>query len=120
LSRFEPISPLTGKDEEWGEVVNYLFQNNRNSAVFKEGKDGKPYFIDAYSKRTPNGNLWHGTLCLKDGRSVGRCYIKDFSNMPTITINVLEKEIAKDDWETWIEDESQLDKLAEHYDFEVK
>jgi len=119
LSRYKPISPLTGKDDEWNEIADGIYQNNRNCAVFKDGKDGKAYFNDAYVKKTPNGSCWNGRLDLKDGRSIGRCYIKDFANMPTITINVLEKEVAKDDWEMWIEDESQLEELAKYYDFEV-
>jgi len=120
LSRFKPISPLTGKDDEWVEITDGMFQNKRNGAVFKDGNDGKAYFIDAYIKRTPNGHCWSGCLNLKDGRSIRKCYIKDFSQMPTITINVLEKEVSRDDWEMWIEDETQLEKLAKHYDFEIK
>lgn len=119
LSRFKPISPLTGNNEEWVAVNNDTYQNKRNSAVFKNIVDNRAYFIDAYVKRTPNGNYWSGTLSLKDGRNIGRCYIKDFSNMPTITIDVLEKETTKDNWETWIEDETQLEKLAKYYDFEI-
>jgi len=120
LSRFKPISPLTGKDDEWCEIADGIFQNKRNSAVFKDGKDGKAYFIDAYVKKTLNGSCLSGCLTLKDGRNIGKCYIKDFSKMPTLTINVLEKEIKKDDWEMWIEDESQLEDLAKYYDFEIK
>lgn len=120
LSRFKPISPLTGKDEEWCEIGDGMFQNKRNSAVFKDGKDGKAYYINAYVKKTPSGSCWSGRIDLKDGRSVGKCYIKDFTKMPTITIDVLEKEIKKGDWEMWIENESQLEKLAKYYDFEIK
>jgi len=120
LSRFKPISPLTGKDEEWCEIVDGTFQNQRNSAVFKDGKDGKAYYIDAYVKKTPSGSCWSGRINLKDGRSVEKCYIKDFTKMPTVTIDVLEKEIEKGDWEMWIENESQLEKLAKYYDFEIK
>ena len=39
--------------------------------------------------------------------------------MPTITIDVLEKEVAKDDWEMWVKDESSLEELAKYYDFEI-
>jgi len=120
LSMFEPISPLTGKDEEWCEIVDGMFQNRRNSAVFKDGKDGKAYYVDAYVKETPNGIHWHGRLKLKNGRSIGKCYIKNFVNMPTIVINVLEKEIKKHDWETWVENEKQLEELAKYYDFEIE
>lgn len=114
LSMFKPISPLTGKDKEWVKVTKDLYQNRRNSEIFKEGKNGKPYFISAYIKRTPNGNTWQGKLKLKDGRSLGKCYIKDFDNIPTIIIDVLEN-----DFEMWIKDEKQLDELAKYYDFEI-
>lgn len=123
LASYKSLQPLTGEDSEWVNVEGpdgNLYQNIRNSAVFKDGKDSRAYFIDAYVKRTPNGHRWSGRLNLKDGRSVGRCYIKDFDNIPTIVIDVLEKEITKDDWEMWIEDESQLEKLAKYYDFEIK
>lgn len=118
LSRYKQISPLTAKDEEWCETADGIFQNIRNSAVFKDGKDGKAYFLDAYNKRTPNGQCWGGCLKLKDGRKISRCYIKDFSKMPTIRINVLEQEVAPDDWKMWIEDETQLEELAKYYEFE--
>lgn len=122
LASYKPLQPLTGKDNEWvngGMLEDNMYQNIRNSAVFKDSKDGKPYFIDAYVKRTPNGHRYSGQLHLKDGRRVGPCYIKDFSNMPTIVIDVLEKEIEKDNWETWVKDESQLEELAKYYDFEL-
>jgi hypothetical protein len=97
-----------------------VFQNNRNSEVFKDGKEAKAYFNDAFVKKTPDGSRWSGRLNLKDGRSIGRCYIKDFNNMPTVVIDVLEKEVKKDDWEMWIEDENQLEELAKYYDFEIE
>ena len=123
LASYKPLQPLTGEDSEWVNVEGpdgNTYQNNRNSAVFKDSKDGNAYFIDAYVKRTPNGHRWCGRLHLKDGRSVGSCYIKDFSNMPTIVIDVLEKEVEKDNWDMWIEDESQLAELAKYYEFEIK
>ena len=43
LARFQPISPLTGEPDEWIEVTDILFQNKRDSEVFKE--DGKAYWI---------------------------------------------------------------------------
>lgn len=119
LSKYKPITPLTFKDDEWNEVSNGVYQNKRNSCVFKESPDGRPYYIDAYVKKTPNGHCWSGMLSLKDGRKISRCYIKDPSKMPTITIAVLEKEVSKDDWLMWVEDEAQLDELAKYYDFDL-
>lgn len=43
LARYEPLTPLTGKDDEWMEVGPGVFQNKRCSHIFKEG--GKAYDI---------------------------------------------------------------------------
>jgi len=45
LSRFRPLTPLTGADDEWIEVSSGLWQNNRCSTVFKDA-DGSAYDID--------------------------------------------------------------------------
>ena len=119
LSRYKTLSPLTGKDDEWNNVGNDMFQNKRNPAVFKNGKEERPYYINADTQKTQTGNCYGGTLRLKDGRIVDKCYIKDFSNLPTITIDVIENEIIKDNWEMYIKDESQLDELAKYYDFKI-
>jgi hypothetical protein len=39
LLAYEPLSPLTGADDEWNEVDNGYWQNKRASNVFKD-KDG--------------------------------------------------------------------------------
>ena len=44
LARFGTIAPLTGKDDEWVEVMDGKFQNKRCSEVFKDGKNGKAYW----------------------------------------------------------------------------
>lgn len=52
---FKPLSPITCEDHEWNDTANYidgqeknkLFQNKRLSSIFKDGKDGKPYYLDA-------------------------------------------------------------------------
>jgi hypothetical protein len=50
LLRFEPLSPLTGEDSEWGDVSHLgdspHYQNKRCSSVFKD-KDGNCYDIDS-------------------------------------------------------------------------
>lgn len=55
LLRFEPLSPLTGEDDEWCEVSDGLFQNKRLSRVFKNGKDGQAFDIDGKVFVEPNG-----------------------------------------------------------------
>ena len=59
LLRFEPLSPLTGEDDEWNDVSEYsgykLYQNKRLSRVFKEGKDGQAYDIRGKVFVEPDG-----------------------------------------------------------------
>lgn len=45
LAMWKPIAPLTGEDDEWMEVGPDVWQNKRNSAVFKEA-DGQAYWMD--------------------------------------------------------------------------
>lgn len=60
LARYKPLGPLTGEDDEWEEVEHsyHLFQNKRYSAVFKEGKDGKAYNIEARTFSDDGGETW--------------------------------------------------------------
>lgn len=53
VARYEPLTPLTGADDEWNEVGPGLFQNRRCSRVFKE--NGKAYDIDGIIWRDPDG-----------------------------------------------------------------
>lgn len=54
LARFEPLSPLYGSDDEWVEVGEGVWQNNRCCRVFKD-KDGRAYDIDGRVFRELNG-----------------------------------------------------------------
>lgn len=53
LMRFEPLTPLTGGDEEWAEVMDGVFQNRRCSHVFRE--NGEAYDIEGRIFRDPDG-----------------------------------------------------------------
>lgn len=53
LARYEPLTPLTGADEEWCEVSPGVFQNRRCPRVFKE--DGLAHDIDGRVLREPSG-----------------------------------------------------------------
>ena len=55
LARFEPLSPLTGADDEWTEASEGIFYNNRYDEVFKNGKNGEAYWISGKLFREPNG-----------------------------------------------------------------
>lgn len=56
VARFEPLTPLTGDDDEWMEIGEGKFQNKRCSHVFKE--DGRVYDIDGKVFREPNGSCF--------------------------------------------------------------
>jgi len=58
LLRWEPLSPLTGGDDEWCEVSDELFQNKRLSHVFKNGKDGQAYDIEGKVFVEPDGGSY--------------------------------------------------------------
>lgn len=113
LSKFQTISPLTGNNDEWVEVTDKLFQNKRNSAVFKDGKDGKAYYIDAYIKKLQNGDYTSGRIYFDDidGSYIGKCFIKNYDKMPQFVIDVTEDDIIKD--------EKQLDQLTKYYNYEI-
>lgn len=57
VAAFEPLTPLTGEDEEWNEVGDGWFQNRRCSHVFKGGErfNGKPYDGEAVIFEDPDG-----------------------------------------------------------------
>lgn len=59
LAGFKIITPLTGKDDEWIEISDGLFQNKRYGRVFKE--NGKAYFIDGKAFSDDGGKtFWVG------------------------------------------------------------
>ena len=116
---FEPLAPITGKDEEWNynDPQNDSYQNKRLSSVFKQGKDGQPYYLYAIVWKTQTGSTWTGSALKTDGTRVrSRQYIKLPFKPKTFYIDVIEKEIAKDDWENYIVDEKQLEEVFQYYD----
>lgn len=62
LARFEPLAALTGADDEWTEVSDGVFQNNRCSHVFKQADrfDGKAYDLNGRIFREPDGSCYTG------------------------------------------------------------
>lgn len=61
LLRFEPLTALTGADDEWCDMSEYssepMWQNRRNSRVFK-GTDGQAYIIDHFIFVEPDGSTY--------------------------------------------------------------
>jgi hypothetical protein len=56
VSRFQPIGPLTGADDEWEPFEGY-WQNKRCSRVFKNA-DGTAYDIEGRIFREPSGHTF--------------------------------------------------------------
>jgi hypothetical protein len=75
LARFEPLTPLTGEDDEWYRPVedDPIEQNKRCPSVFR-GPDGRAYNISGRVFREPDG------ACFTSGES--RVYVS-FPYMPT-------------------------------------
>jgi len=130
LANHEPLMPITGRDEEWGDVRSLSdgkpwYQNKRCSALFKDGEDGEAYYIDAIVKRDQNGVCWTGRCWISEedyktgdqNKMVSsKGYIKSFPFIPkTFYIDVKDVEISKDDWESFMLDPSQLDEIKEYY-----
>ena len=126
LANYEPLVPITGKDEEWGDISDMSFdpwyQNKRESALFKH-KDGMVTYNDAIIKRCSAGTTWSGPIYMTredaindTNRFHSSLEIKGFPFTPkTFYIDVLEEEIKKDDWIMWVKDPKQLDEVWEYY-----
>lgn len=125
LANYEPLGPITGKDEEWnsldyGDGIEY--QNRRSSGLFKSS-DGKVTYVSSIVKRSPNGTTWTGPLYLTREDAINDVNmirssqeIKGFPFIPkTFYIDVIEEEVEKDDWIMYCKDSSQLDEVWEYY-----
>lgn len=123
LLKFYPLSELTFEDNEWNLVggsteKDAVYQNKRLSGIFKDGKNGKPHYIDAVRCKTQNDSYLNcGLVTVKDTNKqyyLRKCQPKFKDNFPTITINVEEVEIEQDDWEMYTT-EDEIDKIREFY-----
>lgn len=54
VANWEPLTPLTGADDEWSEVGPDMWQSKRCSHVFK-GADGQAYDSEGRIFREPSG-----------------------------------------------------------------
>jgi hypothetical protein len=86
LLRWEPLSPLTGEDDEWSECGDGIYQNKRLSRVFKDGKDGRAYDIRGKVFVEPDG------VCYTSRDS--RVYI-EFPYVPKTEYVNVEKEVEE-------------------------
>lgn len=138
----EPLGEgIMGTDDEWSDRSVYedaeegtgIFQNMRLSSVFKDGKEGKPYYIDAivFTPEDKNYSFTGGVMLSEGSKETisSSQFIKSFPFAPkTFKITVKEKEYRKlkdgslveEDgggwWESWLADPTQLDNVWEYYD----
>lgn len=131
----ETVAPLMGEDSEWCDISERnngetLFQNNRESGIFKVGKDGKAYYINAIIFDGDIGGSFMGdeAVTLKDGNNIGSSqYIKSFPFTPkSFHVDVIDcrwkdkeqknLDINGDWWTHSIKDEEQLKEVFEYYD----
>jgi hypothetical protein len=126
LLNLKPISPLKLDNSEWfdtgsscGEGIT-LFQNRRNSAIFKNGINGRAYSIDAFVMYNPEVGSWNGCINMVDGKYLARCYIRNGGHLPTLTIplDIIRK--SESDWEFVLCEYSNLSDLEKFYDLDFK
>jgi len=127
----KPICDITGDDDEWADCSNMgdseSYQNKRLSSVFKNGKNGKPYYLNAIVFKGQNGNGFTGNdVKLKDGSSISsNQFIKLPFKPKTFYIDVIETEWADKEetkkqkgggwWTSVVKDETQLDEVFNYY-----
>jgi len=136
----EPICDITGIDSEWGDVSEYgdgreTYQNKRLSSIFKEGKDGTPYYLDAIIFRGQNDSCFSSSgVKLKDGTELAsRQFIKLPFKPKTFYVDVIETEWHKNKetgeltvkagggwWTSVIKDETQLEEVFEYYQKHIR
>jgi len=129
LAEHKTLSPIMCTDDEWGDINKEMndnddvYQNNRCSAVFKNGKNGKPYYLDAIVWRNQKGVTFTGTvLNSKKEKIYSHQTIRIPFNSKTFYfepksfyIDVIEEETS-DDWVTYIKDDAQLKKVWKYYE----
>jgi hypothetical protein len=118
LALFNVISPVYCTDNEFYKVYGFdefdddaTFQSKLQSSIFKDGYDGKPYFIDAIIFKDDKGSTFTSGDCA--GYSSAQ-YIKKLPFMPKkFTVDVIYNK-KKDDY--IIRDQKQIDEVFEYYD----
>jgi hypothetical protein len=112
LASFKPLSPITCGESEWVDIGGNLYQNNRLGSVFNEGKEGKPYYLDAIVFREDNGSCFTGTV----GEVKSRQNIRLPFSPKTFYVDVISYEVSPDNWEFTIKDPTQLIPVFDYYD----
>lgn len=125
---FEPLSPLTGDDDEWNDISEEMgskekcFQNKRLSSVFKDEKG--IYYLNAIVwKELPDGGNWSGSVKLSDGREIrSSAYIKDLNNFHSKSFYIDVKDVCEEEGGTEFEiiNPEQLKEAEEVYELRYR
>lgn len=118
----KPICPITGIKDEWGDVSDgqdkedIIYQNSRCSALFKDGYE-RAYYLDAIVWKDEKGATWSGSAILPTGEKIrSRQFLREFPFEPkTFYVDIISKEVKKDNWEFYVKDEKQLEKVFSYY-----
>jgi len=109
LLSFKPISPISGLDEEWGDVSDIaggseeLYQNMRCGGILKHSKDGQASYVDAIVWRgqypgDEESEKWDDTFT---GRVCGYHSSQNIKSFPftpkTFYVDVIREQLP-DDW----------------------
>ena len=143
LAKHEPLGPLTGEEDEWGTVADDINQNKREGTVFRNGKDGKAYYLDAIVWQCIDEGYEYDSFTGSLNGITSRQYIKEFpftpktfriglhriehgSVIPSDDIDYFENRTRPKDspdapfestyWSYELADPSQLDEVWEYYD----
>lgn len=113
LVRGDTLTPLTGKNDEWIEVENNMFQNKRCPAVFKDSKRSKAYYLDAIVWQGEKSyDTFTGTV-----QNISSRQNLSFPFMPkTFFVDVKKKELKGDDYKYTIKDRKQLKEVFKYYE----
>lgn len=58
LAAYEPIVPITNEPSDWHSTGDNSFQHRYMSSIFKNGVDGRPYYLDGVVFRMESGSTW--------------------------------------------------------------
>ena len=138
VSNEQVLTPVDDGDGEWVEGSSEMYMHKRLSSLWREGKKGSPYFLNAIIFKNQHGELVASAMTEK-GESIGRFhYVKYFPFQPkTFIIDVISHSIevalnkgfdltgfeflSKDGKSFWkkihtIADPEQLNEVWEYYD----
>lgn len=120
LASFIPITPITGKPEEWVEQEGCK-QNVKCCSVFKYD-DGNSYYIDALIFKPQDGGAFSGNIIDEEtGENISSMQKITFPFYPkTFVINITEKQKepeleGEDEYSYHIQDRKQLEDALKYF-----